>query len=38
MVLDKGNFWEKYNSVQPYLVADIDERPKAENIVSAEEA
>jgi succinate dehydrogenase / fumarate reductase iron-sulfur subunit len=38
MVIDKDNFWQKYDSVQPYLVADIDERPCSENIVSQEEA
>jgi len=37
MVIDKSNFWEKYNSVQPYLVADINEHPKSENIVSIHE-
>ena len=37
MVIDKGNFWNKYNAVQPYLVADIDEFPTEENIVSIEE-
>jgi len=36
MVIDKENFWSKYNSVQPYLVADIDETPTIENIVSHE--
>ncbi len=38
MVIDKNNFWAKYDSVQPYLVADIDEHPEQENIVSAEDA
>jgi succinate dehydrogenase / fumarate reductase iron-sulfur subunit len=38
MVIDKDNFWTKYNSVQPYLVADIDENPEQENIVSIEDA
>ena len=37
MVIDKENFWNKYNSVQPYLVADIEEFPTEENIVSIEE-
>ncbi len=37
MVIDKKNFWNKYNSVQPYLVADIDEFPIEENIVSIEQ-
>ncbi|MEA3354611.1 MAG: succinate dehydrogenase iron-sulfur subunit [Campylobacterota bacterium] len=38
MVIDKENFWTKYNSVQPYLVADIEEHPELENIVSIEDA
>lgn len=38
MVIDKENFWSKYDSVQPYLVADIEEFPTTENIVSQEDA
>ena len=38
MVIDKSTFWNKYDSVQPYLVADVDEHPELENIVSPEEA
>ncbi|MCK5111272.1 MAG: succinate dehydrogenase/fumarate reductase iron-sulfur subunit [Arcobacteraceae bacterium] len=38
MVIDKENFWNKYNSVQPYLVADIDEFPVEENVVTCHEA
>ena len=38
MVIDKANFWGKYDSVQPYLVADIEEHPSAENKVTIEEA
>ena len=38
MVIDKGTFWKKYNSVKPYLVADINEAPKSENLVSPEDA
>jgi len=37
MIIDKTNFWNKYNSVQPYLVADIDEFPTQENLVSIED-
>jgi succinate dehydrogenase / fumarate reductase iron-sulfur subunit len=37
MVIDKSDFWEKYNAVKPYLMADIDENPTKENIVSKEE-
>jgi len=38
MVIDKENFWNKYNEVQPYLVADIDEFPEQENLVTCEDA
>lgn len=38
MVISKENFWNKYNSVQPYLVANIDEHPTCENVVSEQEA
>jgi succinate dehydrogenase / fumarate reductase iron-sulfur subunit len=38
MVIDKSSFWNKYDSVQPYLVADVDAHPEKENIVSKEEA
>jgi len=38
MIIDKSDFWEKHESVTPYLVADIDEEPKQENIVSPEDA
>jgi len=37
LVIDKGDFWKKYDSVLPYLVSEIDERPEIENIVSQEE-
>jgi succinate dehydrogenase / fumarate reductase iron-sulfur subunit len=38
MVIDKGTFWSKYNTVQPYLKASIDEAPQKENLVSPEQA
>ncbi len=38
MVIDKNSFWEKYDQVQPYLVADIEEFPTQENLVSQEDA
>lgn len=38
MVVDKTDFWKKYDTVQPYLVADIAEHPESENIVTQEEA
>ena len=38
MVIDKGDFWKKYNTVQPFLKAEIDESPQKENLVSPEQA
>ncbi len=38
MVIDKKNFWEKYDAVKPYLIADVEEHPDKENIVSKDEA
>ncbi len=38
MVIDKGDFWKKYNTVQPYLTATIDEAPQKENLVLPEDA
>ncbi len=37
-VINKSNFWEKYDAVKPYLIAEIDEHPESENIVSPEDA
>jgi succinate dehydrogenase / fumarate reductase iron-sulfur subunit len=37
MIIDRADFWEKYDSVQPYLVDDIDENPESENIVAQSE-
>lgn len=38
MIIDKGDFWEKHAAVTPYLVADIDECPSCENLVSPHDA
>ncbi|SFV71060.1 Succinate dehydrogenase iron-sulfur protein [hydrothermal vent metagenome] len=38
MIIDKADFWEKHAAVTPYLVADIDENPTSENLVSPEDA
>jgi len=38
MIIDKGDFWEKHAAVTPYLVADIDECPTCENLVSPHDA
>ena len=37
MVIDKSDFWTKYDKVNPYLVTDIDENPTKENLVSVSE-
>jgi succinate dehydrogenase / fumarate reductase iron-sulfur subunit len=37
MIIDKNDFWEKHNAVNPYLVDEIDENPESENIVSPED-
>ena len=36
MVIDKSDFWDKYDAIKPYLIDDIDENPESENIVSPE--
>jgi len=38
MVIDKKNFWNKYESIKPYLVAEVQEHPEHENIVSQKES
>ncbi len=38
MIIDKGDFWEKHEAVTPYVVADIDENPESENLISPEDA
>ena len=38
MIVDKKDFWSKYDAVKPYLIAEIDEHPVKENLVSPEDA
>ncbi|MRJ01920.1 MAG: succinate dehydrogenase/fumarate reductase iron-sulfur subunit [Epsilonproteobacteria bacterium] len=38
MVVDKSDFWERYERVKPWLEAEIDEHPTMENIIPPEEA
>lgn len=38
MVVDKSDFWSKYDAVKPYLIADVEAHPTKENIVSIAEA
>ncbi|BCD62491.1 succinate dehydrogenase / fumarate reductase, iron-sulfur subunit [Nitratiruptor sp. YY08-26] len=38
MVVDKTDFWKKYETVKPWLEAEIDEHPTMENIIPPKEA
>ena len=38
MVVDKADFWTKYDAVKPYLIAQIEEHPAQENIVTKTQA
>ncbi len=38
LIIDKADFWSKYDAVEPYLIAEIEECPTSENIVSAHSA
>ncbi len=38
LIIDKADFWGQYDSVNPYLTAEIDEHPASENIVSLHSA
>ncbi|BAF69803.1 succinate dehydrogenase/fumarate reductase iron-sulfur subunit [Nitratiruptor sp. SB155-2] len=38
MVVDKADFWKKYETVKPWLEAEIDEHPAMENIIPPKEA
>ena len=38
MVIDKKNFWQKYDAVKPYLIADIVDHPQKEDLVTPEQA
>ena len=38
MIIDKADFWQKNEAVQPYLISDVEEEPETEHIVSPEDA
>lgn len=38
MIIDKGDFWEKHDAVEPYLISDVQEHPESEHLVSPEQA
>ncbi len=37
LVIDKKDFWDKNHKVKPFLIAEIDEHPKTENLIKPEE-
>ncbi len=34
MVIDKKDFWTKYDAVKPYMITDVEEHPQSENYMS----
>jgi len=38
MIIDKSDFWEKHDQIQPYLISHIEEHPEMECAVSPEES
>jgi len=38
MIIDKADFWEKHDTVEPYLISDIEESPQSEHLVSPHDA
>lgn len=38
LIIDKSDFWQKYDAVSPYLIAPLEEKPTVENLVSIESA
>jgi succinate dehydrogenase / fumarate reductase iron-sulfur subunit len=38
MIIDKKDFWDKYDLIKPYLVANDDESLEQENLVTCEDA
>ena len=33
LIIDKSDFWNKFSKIKPYLIDEIDENPKSENII-----
>jgi len=38
LIIDKKNFWDNYNAVNPYLMGEIDEDPKSEHLITPDSA
>jgi len=38
MIIDKQDFWEKHEAIEPYLISHIDEHPEMECAVTPEQA
>jgi len=38
MVIDKGDFWQKHEALEPYLVSEVEEHPESEHLVTPQQA
>lgn len=38
LIIDRKDFWQKADQIKPFLIAEVDEHPAKENIVSKEDA
>ena len=38
MIIDKTDFWEKHDALEPYLISEVNEHPDMECVVSPEDA
>jgi succinate dehydrogenase / fumarate reductase iron-sulfur subunit len=38
LIIDKEDFWVKHAEVKPYLIADVEEHPETENLVTPAQA
>lgn len=38
MIIDKNDFWKKSDASTPYLITEIDEHPKSENLLTPNQA
>lgn len=38
MIVDKSDFWEKHDAIEPYLISEVNEHPEMECAVTPDEA
>lgn len=38
MIVDKSDFWDKHDKIEPYLISDVEEHPENEHEVTTAEA